>query len=132
MIKRDLFIRKVVRGSCSHHLHLILRRCIVRMNHACLIIISVINLLQEFGLHPTKYHNSLFPSTYLDMKHTPLPPAGTPGLFDLNDEKLLNRAFEKARFKNIQIEKVKVTFKFDTAEDYTKFTQNITTLLMVW
>ena len=96
------------------------------MNHACLIIISVINLLQEFGLHPTKYHNSLFPSTDLDMKHTPLPPAETPGLFDLTDEKLLNRAFEKARFKNIQIEKVKVTFKFDTAEDYTKFTQNIT------
>jgi hypothetical protein len=46
--------------------------------------------------------------------------------------KLLNRTFEKARFKNIQIEKVKVTFKFDTAEDYTKFTQNITTLLMGW
>ena len=97
------------------------------MNHACLIIISVINLLQEFGLHPTKCHNSIFPSTDLDMKHTPLPPSGTPGLFDLTDEKLLNRAFEKARLKNIQIEKVKVTFKFDTAEDYTKFTQDITT-----
>jgi hypothetical protein len=66
------------------------------------------------------------------MKHTQLPPAGTSGLFDLTDEKLLNRAFEKAGFKNIQIEKVKVTFKFDTAEDYTKFTQDITTLLMVW
>jgi hypothetical protein len=102
------------------------------MNHACLIIISVINLLQEFGLHPTKCHNSLFPSTDLDMKHIPLPPVETPDLFDLTDEKLLNRAFEKARFKNIQIEKVKVTFKFDTAEDYTKFTQDITTLLMVW
>jgi hypothetical protein len=66
------------------------------------------------------------------MKHTPLPPAETPGPSDLTDEKLLNRAFEKARFKNIQIEKVKVTFKFDTAEDYTKFTQDITTLLMLW
>jgi len=96
------------------------------MNHACLIIISVINLLQEFGLRPTKCHNSLFPSTYLDMKHTPLPPAETPGLSDLNDEKLLYGAFEKDGFKNIQIEKVKVTFKFDTAEDYTKFTQHIT------
>ena len=66
------------------------------------------------------------------MKHTPLPPAGTPGLSDLTDEKLIYRAFKKARFKNIQIEKVKVTFKFDTAEDYTKFTQDITMLLMVW
>ena len=27
MRKRDLFTRKVVRGSCSRHLHLILRRC---------------------------------------------------------------------------------------------------------
>jgi hypothetical protein len=43
----------------------------------------------------------------------------------------LTGAFEKARFKNIQIEKVKVTFKFDTAEDFTKFTQDITTLLML-
>jgi hypothetical protein len=62
----------------------------------------------------------------------PVASAETPGPSDLTDEKLLNRAFEKARFKNIQIEKVKVTFKFDTAEDYTKFTQDITTLLMVW
>ena len=66
------------------------------------------------------------------MKYIPLPPIETPDLFDLTDEKLLNRTFEKAGFKNIQIEKVKVTFKFDTAEDYTKFTQDITTLLMVW
>lgn len=41
------------------------------------------------------------------------------------DEKLLYRAFEKAGFRNIHIEKVKLTFKFDTAEQYTKFTQDI-------
>ena len=55
----------------------------------------------------------------------PLPPPGTPGPFSLADEKLLHRAFEKVGFKNIQIEKVNLTFKFDTAEQYTKFTQDI-------
>ena len=57
--------------------------------------------------------------------NTPPPPPGTPSPFSLADEKLLYSAFEKAGFKNIQIEKVKVTFKFDTAEDFTKFTQDI-------
>jgi enediyne biosynthesis protein CalE5 len=57
--------------------------------------------------------------------NTPPPPPRTPGPFSLADEKLLYSAFEKAGFKNIQIEKVKVTFKFDTAEDFTKFTQDI-------
>jgi ubiquinone/menaquinone biosynthesis C-methylase UbiE len=55
----------------------------------------------------------------------PLPPPGTAGPFSLADEKLLYRSFEKAGFKNIQIEKVKVTFKFDTAGDFTEFTQDI-------
>jgi enediyne biosynthesis protein CalE5 len=57
--------------------------------------------------------------------NAPLPPPGTPGPFSLADEKLLYRAFEKAGFRNIQIEKVNVTFKFETAKDYTKFTQDI-------
>jgi enediyne biosynthesis protein CalE5 len=57
--------------------------------------------------------------------NTPLPPPGTPGPFSLADEKLLYRAFEKSGFRNIQIEKVNVTFKFETAEEYTKFTQDI-------
>ena len=55
----------------------------------------------------------------------PLPPPGTPGPFGLADEKLLYSSFEKAGFRNIQIEKVNVTFKFDAAKDYTKFTQDI-------
>ena len=54
-----------------------------------------------------------------------LPPLGTPGPFGLADEKLLYRFFENAGFRNIQIEKVNVTFKFDAAEDFTKFTQDI-------
>lgn len=57
--------------------------------------------------------------------NTPLPPPGTPGPFSLADEKLLYEAFEKDGFRNIQIEKVNVTFKFETAEEYTKFTQDI-------
>lgn len=57
--------------------------------------------------------------------NTLLPPPRTPGPFGLADEKLLYGTFEKSGFRNIQIEKVKVTFHFDTAEDFTKFTQDI-------
>ncbi len=57
--------------------------------------------------------------------NAPLPPPGTPVPFGLADEKLLYRSFEKAGFKDIQIEKVNVTFKFDTSEDYTRFAQDI-------
>lgn len=57
--------------------------------------------------------------------NVPPPTPGTPGPFSLADEKLLYGAFEKAGFKNIQIEKVKVTFQFDAAKDFTKFTQDI-------
>lgn len=57
--------------------------------------------------------------------NAPFPPPGTPGPFSLADETLLYGCFEKAGFRNIQIEKVKVTFQFDTPEDFTKFTQDI-------
>lgn len=57
--------------------------------------------------------------------NTQLPPPGTPGPFSLAEEKLLYGAFEKAGFRNIQIEKVNVTTKFETAEEFTKFTQDI-------
>jgi len=57
--------------------------------------------------------------------NVPTPPPGTSGPFSLADEKLLYSTFRKAGFKNIQIEKVTVTFQFDTAEDFTKFTQDI-------
>lgn len=55
----------------------------------------------------------------------PPPPPGTPSPFSLADETLLYGYFEKAGFRNIQIEKVKVTFQFDTPENFTKFTQDI-------
>lgn len=57
--------------------------------------------------------------------NAPAPPPGTLGPFSLADDKILFSAFEKAGFRNIQIEKVNVTFRFDTAEDFTKFTQDI-------
>lgn len=57
--------------------------------------------------------------------NSPPPSPGTPGPFSLADEKLLYSVFEKAGFKNIQMEKIRVTFQFDTAEDFTKFTQDI-------
>ncbi len=57
--------------------------------------------------------------------NAPLPPPGSPGPFGLADPELLYEAFKKAGFKNIKIEKAKVTFRFDTAEDFTRFTQDI-------
>jgi len=57
--------------------------------------------------------------------NTQLPPPDTTGPFVLADEKLLYTVFELAGFRNIQLEKVNVTFKFDTAENFTKFTQDI-------
>lgn len=57
--------------------------------------------------------------------NAPLPPPGSPGPFGLVDQELLYEAFKKAGFKNIKIEKVKVTFRFDPAEDFTRFTQDI-------
>lgn len=57
--------------------------------------------------------------------NAPLPPPCSPGPFGLADQELLYEAFKKTGFKNIKIEKVKVTFRFDTAEDFTRFTQDI-------
>lgn len=54
-----------------------------------------------------------------------LPPTGNSGPFGLSNEKLLYRTFENVGFKDIQLEKVIVTFQFDDAADYTKFTQDI-------
>jgi ubiquinone/menaquinone biosynthesis C-methylase UbiE len=55
----------------------------------------------------------------------PIPPLGTPGPFSLADENILKKYFTDYGFKNINIERIIVTFEFDSAEDYTKFTQDI-------
>lgn len=57
--------------------------------------------------------------------NTQLPPPDTPGPFVSADQKLLYTVFESAGFRDMQLEKVNVTFKFDTAENFTKFTQDI-------
>ena len=56
-----------------------------------------------------------------------LPPPSTeiPGAFSLANLDRLQNFFHEARFKNIEVEKIQVTFEFDSAEDYVKFTQDI-------
>jgi hypothetical protein len=55
----------------------------------------------------------------------PIPPPRTPGPFSLADENTLKNSFINRGFKDINIERINVTFEFDSAEDYTKFTQDI-------
>ncbi len=55
----------------------------------------------------------------------PLPTLGTPSPFSLADENMLKKSFTYSGFKNIDIERIIVTFEFDSAEGYTKFTQDI-------
>jgi ubiquinone/menaquinone biosynthesis C-methylase UbiE len=54
-----------------------------------------------------------------------LPGQGLPGPLSLADADLLKKSFDKAGFVDIQIEKIPVIFAFDSAEDYTKFNQDI-------
>jgi ubiquinone/menaquinone biosynthesis C-methylase UbiE len=57
---------------------------------------------------------------------TPIPPPSrTPGPFSLADVNILKKYFICSGFKDINIERIIVTFEFDSAEDYTKFTQDI-------
>lgn len=58
--------------------------------------------------------------------HIPLlSPSGTPGPFSLADENVLKNSFISCGFKDIRIERINVTFEFDTAEVYTYFTKDI-------
>jgi ubiquinone/menaquinone biosynthesis C-methylase UbiE len=54
-----------------------------------------------------------------------LPGQGLPGPLSLADVESLKKSFQKAGFVDIQTEKIPVTFDFDSAEDYTKFNQDI-------
>lgn len=54
-----------------------------------------------------------------------LPGQGLPGPLSLADEDSLKKSFDKAGFADIRIEKIPVIFEFDSAEDYTKFNQDI-------
>ena len=56
---------------------------------------------------------------------SPPPPSGTPGPFNLADENILKNSFINCGFKEIDIERINVTFEFDSAEEYTNFTKDI-------
>ena len=56
-----------------------------------------------------------------ETKSPPPPPAGTPGPFSLSDENMLRNSLIESGFKDVTIERMDVTFNFDSAEVYTSF-----------
>lgn len=50
------------------------------------------------------------------------PPPGTPGPFSLSDENRLKNSFVISGFKDLSIERMNVTFDFDSPDDFTAFT----------
>jgi hypothetical protein len=53
--------------------------------------------------------------------NSPPPPAGTPGPFSLSDENILKDSFIKSGFKDVTIERMHVSFDFDSAEVFTSY-----------
>src|SRR5215211_1928068 len=60
-------------------------------------------------------------NTVMKETKSPPPPAGTPGPFSLSDENMLTNSFIKSGFKDVTIERMDVSFNFDSAEDYTSY-----------
>ena len=54
--------------------------------------------------------------------NTPPPPPGTPGPFSLSDENSLMNSFMMSGFKDVNIERMKVAFDFNSPQDFTAFT----------
>jgi hypothetical protein len=54
-----------------------------------------------------------------------LPGQGLPGPLSLADVDSLKKSFNKAGFIDIRTKKIPVIFEFDSAEDFTKFNQDI-------
>jgi hypothetical protein len=50
------------------------------------------------------------------------PPPGTPGPFSLSDENSLRNSFVTSGFKDLIIERINVSFDFNSPEDFTTFT----------
>lgn len=50
-----------------------------------------------------------------------LPPAGAPGPFSLSDENILRDSFNSSGFKDLTVQRMHMTFDFDSAEVYTSF-----------
>jgi ubiquinone/menaquinone biosynthesis C-methylase UbiE len=64
---------------------------------------------------------SLTMNTAMKETNSPPPPEGTPGPFSLSNENILKGSFLKSGFKGITIERINVSFDFDSAEAYTSF-----------
>jgi ubiquinone/menaquinone biosynthesis C-methylase UbiE len=56
-----------------------------------------------------------------ETKGPSLPPAGAPGPFSLSNENILRNSLIESGFKDVIIERMDVTFNFDSAEVYTSF-----------
>ena len=64
-------------------------------------------------------------STVREYLQLPLPHTETPGPFSLADLSKLKNFLLQAEFNDVKSEKIRVTFEFDSAEDYVRFTQDI-------
>jgi ubiquinone/menaquinone biosynthesis C-methylase UbiE len=59
-------------------------------------------------------------NTIMKETNSPPPPSPkVPGLFNLSDENMLKNSFVKSGFRGVSVERVSVTFEFDSAETYT-------------
>jgi len=68
--------------------------------------------------------DSLFTSTMntvMKETRTSSPPAGVPGPFSLSDESLLRNYFVNTGFKDVTIERMIVTFDFESSKEYASF-----------
>lgn len=75
---------------------------------------------------PTKVPQLNLPMTIVRQElRLPLPPQGLPGPFSLADLNDLRNSLLQAGFRDIRSDKIQVTFEFDSAEDYVRFTQDI-------
>jgi hypothetical protein len=59
-------------------------------------------------------------NTVMKVTNSPAPPSPkVPGLLNLSDENMLKNSFIKSGFRSVSVERVNVTFEFDSAETYT-------------
>jgi ubiquinone/menaquinone biosynthesis C-methylase UbiE len=64
-------------------------------------------------------------STVMKETNSKPPPPGTPGPFSLSDESTLKNSFMMSGFKDIIIERMKVSFEFDSPDEFTTFTSDL-------
>ena len=72
-----------------------------------------------FGLQQIKFLiTAIAANTIMKVINIPCPSPKVPGLFNLSDENVLKNSFVKSGFR-VSVERVSVTFEFDSAETYT-------------